>query len=521
MRRLDKSRSESPGADAVTRDPEATARSARGVGPSVALALAAQVVTASLTAVITLYLAHALTPHTYGEFALALGLVGVLQFPADLGISSSAGRFIAEHRHDRDTATSFLANALTLKLATSVAVAIGLLALAAPLADAYGNSALTWPFRGMALALLGQSIYMLFSGALVSDRRNGSNLILFTVESVAETLATVGLVALGGGATGAAFGRAAGYAVGVAAALFLGIRGFGPKILSLRAPSRERITLISRYAGVMVLVNGAWELFSQIDILLLGAMVGSTQVAFFSVPARLTVLLHYPGLAVANAVAPRLARTSGQRPDDSSYRVALRWLMILQAAVVAPMLVWAYPIVHLLFGRGYAPAAAVLRLLCPFIFLSALGPLVAVGVNYLGESRRRVPIAIGAFLVDLLIDVILIPKIGARASAIATSVAYSFYVPAHFAICCKLLEVPMRPFLVTLVRALLAAAAAGAVLAWVGTGTLTVMQWIGGAAGASLAFVATLLATRELTVDEAKRALGMIRIFKLSAYRAG
>ena len=45
-----------------------------------------------------------------------------------------------------------------------------------------------------------------------------------------------------------------------------------------------------------------------------------------------------------------------------------------------------------------------------------LGPLIALGVNYLGEARSRVRRA-GRLRINATIDVILIPKIGIVAAA--------------------------------------------------------------------------------------------------------
>ena len=252
-------------------DPDSTDA---GVVRNTTLALVTQLVTAALTAFLTLYLTRVLGPRRFGEFALAVAVIGVLLVPADLGISPSVGRFIAEHRDDLPAASVLLANALALKLIASFVASAGVFLLAAPLATAYGDPQLTWPFRGVAVALLGQSLMMLYSTALVSTGKISANLRLYTSESVAEVVASVALVALGGGATGAAFGRAAGYAVGAGTAGALALRAFGARAFELRSPSRRAVVQITRYAGVLFIVNGAFTLFSQIDILLIGAYVG-------------------------------------------------------------------------------------------------------------------------------------------------------------------------------------------------------------------------------------------------------
>jgi phosphotransferase system glucose/maltose/N-acetylglucosamine-specific IIC component len=76
------------------------------------------------------------------------------------------------------------------------------------------------------------------------------------------------------------------------------------------------------------------------------------------------------------------------------------------------------------------------------------------------------------------------------------------YVPAHLVICARVLAIDLRPLLRTLVKALVAALVAAAVLAVVGTSHLTVLGWLGGGAGAIVAYVATLIGTGEVTSGE-------------------
>src|SRR5579884_732470 len=420
-----------------------------GVVHNTVLAVLAQVVTAVLAAVLTLYLTRTLGPNAYGEFALAMGVAGILLVPADLGISPSVGRFIAEHRRDRGSASSFLASAHGLKLLFSLVIGAAIFAAAGPLASAYGNSHLTWAFRGAAVVLFGQSMFALYSSALVSSGRVADNLRLYTAESVAETAASIALVALGAGAGGAAFGRAAGYIVGAVAGAALAYRAFGRGSLTPKSVSRSRLRQIARYAGVMFVVNGIWTLLGQTSVLLLGAYVGTKQVGLFSAPNRLSAVLHYPGLAVQNSVAPRLARGRNVSPDVNSFMTSLRYLLILQTIIAVVILVWADPIVHLLLGGRYAGSAAVLRAMTPFIFLQGIGPLVSVGVNYLGESRQRIVIAAASLAVQLILSVILIPAHGAVGAAGAASAGYALYVPEHLLLCRDLLGISLRPLAVT------------------------------------------------------------------------
>src|SRR3954466_347017 len=137
------------------------------IGRNVAFSFAAQMVGAAATAALTLYLVRALGPSEFGAFAIALGLGGLVLLPGDFGVSASASRFIAEHRGDWPAIGGLLRDAMRLKLIVTGALAVAMVALAEPIADAYGPSALIWTLRGMAIAIFAQSFFMLFTGAFV------------------------------------------------------------------------------------------------------------------------------------------------------------------------------------------------------------------------------------------------------------------------------------------------------------------------------------------------------------------
>jgi O-antigen/teichoic acid export membrane protein len=471
-----------------------------------------QVSTSVFTAVLTLYLVRALRPSDFGVFALALTIGGICVMLSDAGLSQSAARFIAERRENRDAITRLLSDALRLKLVLGAIVSLGLVALAEPIAIAYGHPGLTWTLRGMALAVFANTMLLLYLSAFIATGRLRSNLRVVFLESAMEVTASIGLVALGGGAAGAAFGRAAGYGFGALIAVLLVRSLYGNRSLRLRRSSSGRGRELLTYAGPLFVTSSAYTLYSSVDVLLIGALLNAAAVGLFSAPMRLVSLLGLIGIAVSNAVSPRLALSERGHRDIASFRTSLRWLIVFQAVLLAPVVVWAEPIVELLLGAAYVESAGVLRLLAPFVFLLGLSPLISNGVNYLGRAGRRIPIVVGALAINAVIDVTLIPSVGVEAAAIGTSVAYMVYVPGHMWLCRQVIDVPLRPLGATLARALAAAAAMAAVLLTLGTRDISAGDWIIGALGGTAAYCMVLVALREVSPAELRSLCALIRL---------
>jgi lipopolysaccharide exporter len=472
------------------------------VARNAAFAFATQLTTAAFTAGITLFLGRALEPEGYGYFALALGIGALAMFVADLGVTASAPRFIAERRDKPRAVAGVLGDALKLKVAASAVVCGLLFALAGPITAALDSPDASWALRGVAIALFAQGIVLLVLGSFQALGRIAVNFRIIAAESAIEAGATIALVLLSGGAAAAAFGRAVGYVCGAAIALAFVMRAVGSLPLRRPGSSESGVGLRSlvTYAGALFVVDGLFRLFAEIDVLLIAAILGGgASVGLFELPMKLAWFLHYPVGAAAVAVAPRLARREGAAPEVDTFMRALRYIVVLQGVFLAPILVWAEPIVDLLLGSDYSESADVLRGLTPFIFLSGPAVLLSLGVNYLGEARRRIPLALGAFLANVAVDVALLREIGIVAAAFGTSLAYLIWVPGHFLILRRLLRIPLRGPALAIGRSLAAAALASGLLLLLGTGEVALPVLIAGVIGAVAAYLGALVLMGELS----------------------
>jgi O-antigen/teichoic acid export membrane protein len=111
-----------------------------------------------------------------------------------------------------------------------------------------------------------------------------------------------------------------------------------------------------------------------------------------------------------------------------------------------------------------------------------------------------VPITVATLALNLVLGVVLIPPFGMLGAAIAMNVAFALYVPAHFWICRRKVEFPIRPVVVSVLRSVFAAAGMAAVLLAFGHSDLSFADWIVGGALATLTYGALVVATGELPV---------------------
>lgn len=457
-------------------------------------AFAVQVTSSAFTAALTLFLVRALDPVGYGLFGLAAAIAALLSLPSDFGVSQSTARFVAERRGDRVATARVIATGVRIKLWITGTVSILVFAVSGLIASAFGQPSLTWVLRGFAIAIFAESLMLLLMYAFVAQARTSLNLRVAFVESSVETAASIALVLLGAGAVGAAFGRAIGYLTGFACAGLLITRLLGPSVFARPPPGEPGAGRIVRYGGALFLVDSAYSLFNAIDVLVIGAFLTAADVGLFSAPMRLVGLVLLPATAISTAVSPRMADRLGTEREAGTYVRALSYVVLFQVALIPPLLVWAEPIVRLTLGSNYHGSVTVLRALTPFAFLGGFGVLLSVTANYLGQARRRVPIAISTVAINVVADLILIPKVGIVGGAIGTDLGYIVYAAGHFWVCQRILDTPLRPITASLLRASVAGVAMSGVLLAFGTHGLSLSTIVLGGLLAVIVYLACVMA---------------------------
>jgi len=477
-------------------------------------ALGVQLSGALFTGAMTLFLVRALGPEEFGIFAVALAVSGLILLPSDFGVSQSAARFIAERRGNPTAVGEVLGDALTLKLIGSSAVSAALFAAAAPIAELYGDGPnLVWPLRWIAIAVFAQSVMTLFTTSFVALGRTSISFRLVFSESAVEAGATVALVLLGTGVAGASLGRAVGFAFGALGGVYLMLRLLGRRSVGVGRRPGQRLRRLAGYAGALFIIDGAWALYSKLDVVLIGAILGAGSAGVYAAPVKVLAFVAYPSISAAAAVAPRLARHERHPPDVPAFHAGLRYLIIVQFPITVLVLVWAEPITSLVLGSGYAESAGVMRALAPWVLLSSIAPMLALGVNYLGEARRRIPLAIGAVVIDIAILLALIDSLGVLAGAIGTDIALFVYVLGHLHICRGLVGLEVGALLLTTARSAVAAGAMATVLLAVGTSGLAPGLYLVAGAGGLAAYLAMIVLAGEVSLAElssARRILGSV-----------
>ncbi len=379
-----------------------------------------------------------LGPDRFGLYSLVMSIVTFSCLFARLGINETVRRYVAEldGRGQRAVAAIVAGRSLQIGLVSAGTAAVLLALAAAPLAAFFHHAELR------AYLLLGAATVapMMATGLLRSVLRGIQQYHYFVRMNLATSplwLVATTLVVWRGG------GIAAVLAVGLLIQLLnlaalgwwtgreVGIRWRAP----LPAPLRARLLHYNLVLAVLLLLNAiVWQ---RSELLFLGRLQDAEQVAFYALPfaltERLTSLL--PG-ALLGVLLPGLTYLQGAG-DPARFTAALSDALRYLAMLTLPVCLFGIPlapaVIAILYGPRFSQAALVLQLLLVAMIFGVLGQASSSALLGLEAQGWLLKTGVIAAVVNLALDLALIPRWGAVGAALANTAAQAGWALAAFA----------------------------------------------------------------------------------------
>jgi O-antigen/teichoic acid export membrane protein len=180
-----------------------------------------------------------------------------------------------------------------------------------------------------------------------------------------------------------------------------------------------------RFSAPRGLAVGFAVMVNWVDVLLVGSIAGPRNAAVYAAISRLSVIGAYGLQGVGMVVAPRFSAlvTAGDRHRlEHLYQVATWWTVIVSAPLYMLLLVFA-PLCARIFGHGYRQGAAALAVLAVAGLVNLGTGNVMVLLLMAGKSSWTLFDAAGSLVVNLALNLLLIPHFGVTGAAIAWSVS--------------------------------------------------------------------------------------------------
>lgn len=364
------------------------------------------------------WVARYLGPDQFGSLNFAISFIALFGTLTTLGLE---GIIVRELLHNPEETHEILGTTLALRTSGSL-LAAGLSIATVRLIQPHDKEALLL-VSILSLTLIFQAfdtIDSFFQSKVKSKitvwAKNGAFLLLAAVR--------VGLIAVKAPVWAFAAAMSGEIALG-AVGMVVGYAFSGGRMASWRSSKRKAAHLLQQswpviFSGMAIMV------YMRLDTVMLKIMKGDFAVGLYAAATRVSEVWYFIPMAIVSSVSPAILLA---KDDPELFHSRLRKLfslMTLSACVIGSIVALASPIViRLLYSNRYGGAAPVLAVhvwASVFVFLGVAQTPWDLSKNLLRLSLYR---TVSGAVINVVMNLYLIPRYSALGAAIATVVSYA------------------------------------------------------------------------------------------------
>lgn len=383
-----------------------------------------KVISGILRALLVIYSARILGPERYGNFSLAINFVLIFSFLPEFGLTSILTRELSKEKNENryKVFNCIFSISLILSILSYFLIfLIGFFVIKSNVAFKL------LPILGLMMVfdVLREMIYSIYRAQLKGEIQGIlhflTNLLLFLI----------GIILL------IIFKNEIYLALGYLLAIFLGF------LLSIffALDFIKRFKFIIDWALYKLYFNSSWPialgntlylLLLYTDSIILNLYHSSFLVGVYNSAVKINEFLVLLPSGVALAILPMLSRNLNNKQTlnaQVNYSIYLNYLLTLP--IMLGIFILSDKIVNFIFGKEYEIAYVALRILIPSLLASSLFMLFSQLLIVLDKRKELLLYEFIAFMVNLILNLILIPKYGLLAASFNTT--FANYIVLFFA----------------------------------------------------------------------------------------
>jgi O-antigen/teichoic acid export membrane protein len=361
-------------------------------------------------------LARSLGPHDKGILDLFLLIPVVLASVTELGLLSANTYFAG-----KGTLPFSVLHSNSLLWSS----AIGVLALGAGvmlvLATGSPFESLTGSYFLLTLLVLVPSLYFSLWSGLMYGREQAGTVYFISAAFVALSLLVYGAAILLGGSLDSILQLSALLLFARAGLALYTLRGKGTSALTFDASALRQCFRYGIALWVGLAVN---TLHFRVSQFLVSSMLGSAELAFYALATRIAEMAWLLDYVIINAAVFHVTSST----KEESVRITQRMtrvigMMSLGASVL--IAISSPVVIPLVFGEAFRPTILPLILLIPGIVGWSLARSLSQFIAYqVGKPWYNTAAAGFAFILNLVLNLILLPLLGVMGASLASSLSY-------------------------------------------------------------------------------------------------
>ncbi|MBI2465257.1 flippase [Candidatus Shapirobacteria bacterium] len=168
--------------------------------------------------------------------------------------------------------------------------------------------------------------------------------------------------------------------------------------------------------GLFLIIFATYD--KAVDSLLIQHFLGPLEVAYYGLAYKIHGVMLQPAYYFVNSIFPILSNRESKTPGLMRTSLVILLVMVAGAMMVVWMLApW---MIYVLGGAEFAPSVGILRTLMWAMLFSYVGHLVGFALIADGGQKEMLKLGIVALVVNLSLNMLLIPRFGVLAAAWVT-----------------------------------------------------------------------------------------------------
>ncbi|ELY90793.1 oligosaccharide flippase family protein [Natrialba taiwanensis] len=397
--------------------------------------LGAKITTLLLGLFITPILVRLLGSSLYGDYAFILSILGITMILANAGIFDGARKYIAEDREDSNWVEHVFG--FYLRVAAQLAALAAFLFILFSwfgLSDRFFNSNFSIYFYLLAALIISRQAYSVARGGLMGLGFEDQSEPLSILKKVLFGIFGLSFAYIGYDVAGILLGHILASLITSLLAFMILFRHLNTRYVFTRVPAKfPKKSLLSFNFFSIILIFMTSSLY-HVDILLLRPITGSEATGYYRAALVVAEFLWF----VPNAIQMFLLHSSSELWSKNKISEitnivskVTRYNLLLVLLFSVGLAALANDFVTVYFGPDFSPTVRPLLLLLPGTLGFALArPIFAVGQGK-GELRILILATGAAAVMNLCLNLLLIPLYGISGAAVATSISYGSMVVFH------------------------------------------------------------------------------------------
>jgi O-antigen/teichoic acid export membrane protein len=362
-----------------------------------------------------MYTARYLGPERYGTIAFALAFTSIFGVVTDLGINTLTIREVARNKN---SATTFLGNLLLIK-SILVIITVAFIVVAVNLT---GHD---WIEIDVTYLISISIILSAFNGAFNSLFQAFERIEFISIGSV---LSNISMLLGAGYAISHGFG-VIGFAciyifsstLGLAYTLLVANRLHLTHALQI---DREMIWPMMKEALPFGITALSGMIYTYADSIMLSSLKGNEVVGWYNAPYRLMLMMLFIPNVINVVIFPVMSRYFTSSPSFLKliYTKYLKFMLILSLPLGMGTTLIADKIILFVFGVGFENSIVALKIIIWTIVLTFIGAAFARLLESVNQQRIITKISMICMVVNVLLNILLIPKFSYIGSSFVTVV---------------------------------------------------------------------------------------------------